>query len=68
MKRKRKEYVKTLKWEERVNKMTDWSKRNAIYSLRYDDHMKAVDIAKLYKISRARVYKILSDCKIRIAC
>lgn len=65
-KKKRKPYTISDKRLKAHSKMTNWSRRAEIYSLRYDQKMKVTDIAKIYKISTKRVYKILSDCKVRI--
>lgn len=66
MKKKKRPYTKSKAWQARVDKITDWSKRAAIYSLRYDQNKSAREIARIYDLSTARVHKILSDCKVRM--
>jgi len=65
-KKKRKPYTKTAKCLERTNKITNWSKRAAIYSLKTDQGKSVREIAKIYDLSTQRVGVILRDCKVKM--
>lgn len=65
-KKKRKPYTMSEERLKAHDKMTKWSQRASIYSMRYDQKISVIEIAKFLKITRGRVYQILEDVKTRI--